>query len=68
MDFPKKFELTPFPLEKEFRIESIRHRLHGLSREDLEIFLTEALSTMAKLVHQVNQLRDYVEELEGKTK
>jgi len=54
-------------METEFRVLSVRRRLHELSREDLEEFLTEALSTMTKLAHQVTQLRDYVEELEGKS-
>lgn len=67
MDSPKKFELTPLPIETEFRVLSIRRRLHELTRDELETFLTEALSTMSKLAHQVTQLRDYVEELEGKT-
>lgn len=66
MDSPKKFEITPLPMETEFRVLSIRRRLHELSREELEEFLTEALSTMTKLAHQVTQLRDYVIELEGK--
>jgi hypothetical protein len=38
-----------------------------LSREELEQFLVEALSTMTQLAHQVSQLRDYVEKIEGKT-
>jgi hypothetical protein len=67
MDSPKKFELTPFPLESEFRVLSIKRRLHELSRKELEEFLTEALAIMTKLAHQVTQLRDYVEELEGKS-
>ena len=67
MDSPEKFHLTPLPIETEFRVLSIRRRLHELSREELEEFLTEALSTMSKLAHQVTQLRDYVEKLEGKT-
>ncbi len=66
MDSPKKFELTPLPVETEFRILSIQQRLSQLSRKELEEFLTEALSTMTKLAHQVTQLRDYVEEIEGK--
>ena len=45
---------------------SIRRRLHELSREEIEEFLTEALSIMAKLAHQVTQLRDYVQQIEGK--
>jgi hypothetical protein len=66
MDSPKKFEITPLPVETEFRVLSIRRRLHELSREELEEFLTEALSTMTKLAHQVTQLRDHIIELEGK--
>jgi hypothetical protein len=67
MDSPEKFSLTPLPIETEFRVLSIRRRLHELSREELEEFLTEALSIMSKLAHQVTQLRDHVEKLEGKT-
>lgn len=66
MDSKKNFEVKPFPLESEFRVLSVRRRLHELSREELEEFLTEALTIMAKLAHQVTQLRDYVKEIEGK--
>lgn len=66
MDSQDKFEITPLPIEKEFRVLSIRRRLHELSREELEEFLTESLSIMTKLAHQVTQLRDYVDQLEGK--
>jgi hypothetical protein len=66
MDSQDEFKMKPFPLEKEFRVLSIRRRLHELSREELEEFLTEALSTMTKLAHQVTELRDYVQSLEGK--
>jgi hypothetical protein len=59
--------MSPFPIEKEFRVLSIRRRLSELSREELEEFLTEALSIMTKLAHQVTELRDYVEKLEGKS-
>ncbi len=58
--------MSPFPIEKEFRVLSIRRRLHELSREELEEFLTEALSIMTKLAHQVTELRDHVQQLEGK--
>jgi len=67
MDSQNPFRLTPLPIEKEFRVLSIRRRLHELSREELEEFLTEALATMTKLAHQVTQLRDYVQDLEGKS-
>ena len=64
---PKKFKLIPLPIESEFRVLSIRRRLHEMSREDLEEFLTESLRIMTTLAHQVTQLRAYVEEVEGKT-
>ena len=67
MDSQNEFHLTPLPIEKEFRVLSIRRRLHELSREELEEFLTEALSIMTKLAHQVTELRDHVDKLEGKT-
>jgi hypothetical protein len=66
MDSKKNFEIEPFPLESEFRVLSVRRRLHELSREEVEEFLTEALTIMAKLAHQLEQLKDYVEEIEGK--
>ena len=67
MEQPDNFQISPFPIEKEFRILAVRERLHELTREDLEEFLTEALSTMTKLAHQVTELRDYVNKIEGKT-
>jgi DNA anti-recombination protein RmuC len=66
MDSEENFRLTPLPIEKEFRVLSIRRRLGELSREELEEFLTESLSIMTKLAHQVTQLRDYIGKLEGK--
>jgi hypothetical protein len=66
MDSPKKFELDPLPLEKEFRTLSIKRRLSELSREELEEFLSESLALLTKLTHQMSQLRDYIMELEGK--
>jgi hypothetical protein len=66
MDNNKNFRIEPLPVEKEFRVLSVRQRLHQLSREDLEEFLAEALDTMTRLAHQVTQLRNYIEELEGK--
>jgi hypothetical protein len=59
--------MSPFPIEKEFRVLSVRRRLKDLSREELEGFLSESLALLAKLTHQMTQLRDYVEEVEGKT-
>ena len=67
MDSSSNFELTPLPIEKEFRVLSIRRRLSELSREELEEFLTESLSLLTKMAHQVTQLRDHIEKLEGKT-
>lgn len=59
--------MSPFPIEKEFKVLSIRRRLHELSREELEQFLSEALTVMTKLAHQVKEFKDHVEKLEGKT-
>jgi len=67
MDKSKKFELSSFPMEKEFRIIKVKQKLKELTKEELEEFLAEALDTMSRLAHQVTQLRDYIEELEGKT-
>ena len=65
MDSPEKFRLTPLPIEKEFRVLSIRRRLSELSREELEEFLTESLSIMTRLAHQVSQMKEHIQELEG---
>jgi hypothetical protein len=67
MDSQDKFQMSPFPIEKEFRVLSIKRRLSELSRGELEEFLTEALFIMTKLAHQVTELRDYVHKLEGKS-
>jgi len=66
MDWLNKFNLKPFPIEKEFRVLSIQHRLKELSRAELEEFLTESLGLMSKLAHMVEQLKKHVETLEGK--
>ena len=66
MGFNRKFELTPFPIEIEFRVIRVKQKLGELTRDELENFLAEALDTMSRLAHQVTQLRDYIEELEGK--
>ena len=61
MEDESKFELRPLPMEKEFRVMSIRRRLKDLSREEIEEFLTEALSIMTKLAHQVTQMKEYID-------
>lgn len=66
MDWDSKFNLDSFPIEKEFRVLSVRRRLHELSREELEEFLTESLAIMTRLAHVVEQMRDYIEQSEGK--
>ena len=66
MEQPDSFQMSPFPIEKEFRVLAVRERLHELTREDLEELLTEALSTMTKLAHQVTELRDHINKIEGK--
>jgi hypothetical protein len=67
MDSQRKFELEPLPLEKEFRAMSIKRRLRELSREELEEFLSESLALLTKMTHQMLQLKDHIEELEGKS-
>ena len=67
MDSQKKFEMDPLPLEKEFRCLAVKRRLSELSREELEEFLSEALGLLTKMTHQMIQLRDYIEEVEGKS-
>ena len=67
MDSPKKLKISPFPMETEFRVIRVKQKLKELSRGELEEFLAEALDTMLRLAHQVTQLRDHIEELEGKT-
>lgn len=61
------FYLKPLPIEKEFCILSIKQKLQYLSREELEEFLVESLSVMAKLANQATQLRERIDQLEGKT-
>lgn len=62
------FEIDPLPIEKEFKVLSIKQRLHELTREELEDFLTESLRLLTNLSHQVMQMRDYIWEIEGKDK
>ena len=66
MDFLNEFKVGPLPIEKEFQIQSVKHRIHELSREELETFLIEALSTMTKLAHQVTEMRNFLEYVGGK--
>lgn len=67
MDSRKELKIDPLPLESEFRVLSVKKRLHELSRVELEEFLSEALVVMAKLAHQLTQLRDYLQYVEGKS-
>ena len=61
------FQVTPFPLEKEFKVLAIRRKLKTLSREELEQFLSESLVLLAKMTHQLTELRDFLLEDEGKS-
>jgi hypothetical protein len=58
-------QIDPLPLEKEFNVLSVRRRLSELSREELEEFLSESLMLMARMTHQLTQLRDHIQEAEG---
>jgi len=67
MDSEKKFQIDPLPLEKEFKVLSIRRRLNELSRDELEEFLTESLTLLTKMSHQMEAMRDHIEFIEGKS-
>lgn len=64
MEISDKFELDPLPLEKEFKVQSVRTRLYHLSREELEEFLAESLSILIKLTHQTEQMKEHIDKLE----
>ena len=61
------FEIPPLPIETEFKISSVKHRLHQLSREELEVLMVECLTTMTKLAHQTKVLKNHILNKEGKT-
>jgi len=67
MDKTPNFEIDPLPLEKEFKVQSVRARLYHLSREEIEIFLAESLGILVKLADQTRQMKEYIDELEGKS-
>lgn len=54
------------PLEKELTLYQIKSRLKSLSKEELEVNLTEALQLLVRLTHQTGVLLAYIAELEGK--
>ena len=67
MGTSENFELDPLPLESEFKVQSVRARLYHLTREELETFLAESLGILVKLADQTKQMKQYIDELEGKT-
>jgi len=67
MDTTPKFEIDPLPLEKEFKVQSVRARLYHLSREEIEVFLADSLGILVKLADQTRQMKQYIDELEGKS-
>jgi len=67
MEINERFELEPLPLESEFKVQSVRARLHHLSREELETFLAESLGILVKLADQTKQMKRYIDELKGKS-
>ena len=67
MDKTPKFKVDPLPLEKEFKVQSVRARLYHLSREEIEVFLAESLGILVKLADQTRQMKEYINELEGKS-
>lgn len=67
MDSQEKFHLTPLPMEKEFRVLTVRRRFKELSREELEEFLSDSLSLLTKMSHQLLQLKEHISKMEGIT-
>ena len=59
--------MDPFPIEKEFKVLSVKRRLKELSREELEEFLSESLMLLSRMAYQMAQLRDFVLDDEGKS-
>jgi hypothetical protein len=59
------FNIPPLPIEAEFKISSVKHRLHCLSRDELEVLFIECLSTMTQLAHQTKFLKRYIQDNEG---
>jgi len=59
--------MDPFPIEKEFKVLSVKRRLKELSREELEEFLSESLMLLSKMAYQMTQLRDFVLDDGGKS-
>jgi hypothetical protein len=68
MESDSDFRIDPFPLEKEFRLQTLKPKLKELNREELEDFLIESLGIMTKLAHQVSQMSNHIQVLEGKKK
>jgi hypothetical protein len=66
MENNQNFELNPLSLESEFKVQSVKHRLHELSRKDLELLLSDALDLLVKLTDQSKQMRSYIEKSLGK--
>ena len=60
------FEIPPLPVETEFRVHSIKERLHQLTRKELEELLVESLSTLTQLTHQTKFLKGYILNVQGK--
>lgn len=59
-------DLTPLPLEKELRIESIKRHICELPREELVENLASAIETLTRMTHQTKQLITYIELMEEK--
>jgi len=66
MEMTPPFKIKPLTLESEFKVQSVKARLGQLSRKDLETLLSESLELLVSMTNQTQQMRTYIESLQGK--
>jgi hypothetical protein len=66
MEMTPPFKIKPLTLESEFKVQSVKARLGQLSRKDLETLLSESLELLVSMTNQTQQMRSYIESLQGK--
>jgi hypothetical protein len=66
MEMTPPFKIKPLTLESEFKVQSVKARISQLSRKDLETLLSESLELLVSMTNQTQQMRTYIESLQGK--